>query len=551
MTTTIQAPGDGHTVTYDPNGTWKTWSINEIYTGTTGLNKYVPKINDWVVDPINGTTMICIAVDESTLIATLRPLGSDTGGNLTDAVGGLPDTYRVSFDTTSVPYTLMVDPRFFVGGSDAAYAKIFRGTNTTHTGEVLSFMYDIAGNFISNNIPLEDVARNNITGILQKAVKVCKTRTLLSNGEIVTVVIYTDEGRVFTERSMKVVNTSWIPATAADLRYVTHISLESPFLSQVDNTLLEYPINVQLSALNLFGVVHYSDGSKSDPQPIDGNKFAIFGLEQFVGVYPSQRAPLTLRYRLDADEAALDATTADGKFKTARYELVTTEQQGAYTVRLSGYPVWNTAENGYRMKWFMTDLNREAARDVTPYVYYNASSAVFNPTGYGISQSLSVRLNLRDISESYPSYIHTQVQSVTLMTNGTVNGPNWKVGFEPNQQPLFGETLRATCVMINQNLWRVNVRFGAPSFQEWMNRIYYDAKPLYDTRTEAKAPAPTHMVVFVGAVRTEVSVDNWDKEFQVATNFSNQSNIQIEFIRKTDTGTLRLAVVCMPIKRLA
>lgn len=549
MAITIQS-ADGHTVTYDPNGMWKEWALPEIYTGTTGLNKYVPKINDWVRDPLTGQQFRCTAVDETTLIATLTPVAADGAASLTDAVGNLPDTYRVSLDTTSIPYTLMVDPRFFVGGSGVSYAKIFRGTNTTHTGEVLSFVYDNVGNLLGNNIPLEDVARHNVTNILQKAVKVCKTHTALQNGEIVTLVIYSDEGRVYTERSMKVVLTSWIPATAADLRYVTHVSLLSPFMSQTNNTLLEYPINVQLSALNLFGVVHYSDGSQSDPQPIDGNKFAVFGLDQFVGVYPTQRAGITLRYRLDAGEAAYGAVSADGKHVTAAYELVTTEQQGAYTVRLSGYPVWNASEAAYRMRWFMTDLNRDTAIDVTPYVYYNSNSDVFNGALYGQAQTLSVRMNLHDLSSSYPSYIHTQVQRVTLNGVGTIAGPNWKLAFDLNQQPLYGETLHATTVMINQNLWRVNVRFGAASFQEWLNRIYYDSKPLYDSRTEAKAPEPTHMVIFNGNVRTEVPIANWNQEFQVAVNFSGQSNIQIEFIRKTDSATLRLNVVCMPIKRL-
>ena len=549
MSITIQST-DGHTVTYDPNGLWKQWSINEVYTGSTGLNKYVPKINDWVVDPATGQVFRCTAVDDATLIPTLSPLTSGENTGLTDAVGNLPDTYRVTLDTTSIPYTLMVDPRFFVGGSDVSYARIYRGTNTTHTGEVLSFIYDNVGNLLGNNIPLEDVARHNVTNILQKAVKVCKTHTPLSNGEIVTLVVYSDEGRVFTERSMKVVLGSWIPATAADLRYVTHVSLQSPFMSTVDNTLLEYPINVQLSALNLFGVVHYSDGSQSDPQPIDGNKFAVFGLEQFVGVYPTQRAALTLRYRLDVNEAAYGAVSADGKFMTAAYQLVTTEQQGAYTVRLSGYPAWNVTESAYRMRWFMTDLNRDTAVDVTPYVYLNNTSDIFNGTLYGQAQTLSVRMNLRDLSTAYPSYIHTQVERVTLNGVGTAAGPNWKVAFDLNQQPLFGENLHATAVMINQNLWRVNVRFGAATYQEWLNRVYFDAKPLFDIRTEAKAPEPTHMVIFNGAVRTEVPIGNWDKEFQVAVNFSALSNIQIEFIRKMAATTLKLAVVAMPIKRL-
>lgn len=549
MSLTIQST-DGYVVTYDPNGLWRQWSVNEIYTGTTGLNKFVPKIKDWVINPDTGQVLICTAVDDSTLIPTLSPLSSDNNISLTDAVGNLPDTYRVTIDTTSIPYTLMVDPRFWVGGSDASYAKLFRGTNTTHTGEVLSFIYDNIGTLLGNNIALEDVARNNVTNIFQKAVKVCKTNTLLGNGEIVTLVVYSDEGRVFTERSMKVVQSSWIPSAAADIRYVTHVSLESPFMSAVDNTLLEYPINVQLSAINLFGIVHYSDGSRSDPQPIDGAKFSVFGLDQFVGVYPTQRAGVTLVYRLDSNEAAYGAVSADGKHMTAAYQLVTTDQQGSYTIRLAGYPVWNVTEAAYKMKWFMTDLNRGTATEVTPYVYYNTSSDVFNGTRYGAAQTLSVRINLRDVSQSYPSYIHTQVQRVTLNSAGTVAGPNWKLAFDLNQQPLFGETLHATAVMINQNLWRLNLRFGASTYQEWLNRIYYDAKPLFDSRTESKALEPTHFVVFNGNVKTEVPITSWNTEFQVSVNYAALSNVQIEFIRKVGATALHLAVVAMPLKRI-
>lgn len=546
------ATSNGDIVRYNPEGDWSVLSLHEVYLQagqSGGKPKIVAKVGDWVVHPENGNISVCTALDPATLIPTLQSLrGSDS--SLTDSDTNLPNTYRVYFDESTVPYTLNVDSRFFVGGSTTKYAKIFRGTDTGPTGTVIAFMQDNVGNEVTSNIPLEDAARQNVTGILQKTVKSAKTKTLLKNGEIVTVVIYDDHGKFFASDAFKVVNTSWVAGTHSDTKYVTHVSLVSPFISPTNNRLLEYPINIQLNALNLFGVVHYSDGSQSDPQPIDGTKFRLFGLEQFVGVYPTQRAGLTLSYRLDANEAAYGAVSADGKFINAAYELVTTEQQNAFTVRLSAYPVWNSQAQEYRLKWYMTDLARDTLLDVTPFVYFNASSHVWNGKLYGQLQALSVRINLKDVSAAYPSYIHTQMQWIALNGPATEEGPRWKIAFNQNQEPLFGETLHATAVMINQNLWRVNVRFGATTFDEWISKVYYDAKPLYDIRTEKKPPLPTHMRIFSGNARTEVPIENWDKEFQVAVGFADQSNIEIEFLKKDEVQTLRLGVINMPIKRL-
>lgn len=549
MVTSVNSPVDGEVVTYDPRGFWAQHSIFQVYFGREGLNKVVPKINDWVINPETKQTMLCTAVDETTLIPTLRDITSQDDNSMTDAVGGLPDTYRVSFDTTSLPYTLQVDPRLRFGGSDIAYARLYRGTNAEDTASIISMMYDNQGNFLTNNIPLDDVARHNVTNILEKCVRVCKTTTELSNGEYVTLALLSSENRVATTRTLRVVKTSWIAAAAVDTRSVTHVSLISPYLSQVNPNVLEVPINVQLNALNIFAQVHYSDGTVSDPQTLTG-KFALLGIEQFAGVSPSQDARLTLRYTLDNDEPASAATTADGKFVTTPYRLITSPQQGAFTIKLSGYPAWNSTEHAYRMHWFLTDLNRQTMLNVTSQVYYNESSDVFDGTKLGQIQRLSVRINLRDISSSYPSFIQQGFQTVTLDKTGDQPGPNWRIAFDINQQPLFGETLHARAVMITQNLWRVNVRFGAANFQDWLERIFYDAKPLYDIRSETKAPQPTHMVIFRDNVRTEVPIDQWDKEFQVSVNFSTASNIQIQFIRKEANTTLTLGVIAMPIKRV-
>lgn len=547
-TITITSPVDGAVVIYDPLGYWAQLSMDQTYLGREGLNKRVAKVNDWVIVPQTKQTFICDSVDEETLVPTLRDITNNGTGDLTSPVGSSPDTFRASFDNTSVPYLLSIDPRFFLYGNDVDYVRIYRGTDARDSTRVISVLYDNQGNFLSNNIPTIDVARVNTTGILMRAIKTCNTNTYLETGELITVVFYSADARVKGEAVLRVIQGSWIAGAEADERYITHISLQSPYASKVSVDLLEVPINVQVNALNVMGILHYSDGSMSDPQAIDGVKWKLLGLENFVGVWPSQKARLTLVYTLDPTEAANGAVTADGKMMTAPYQLITMPQNGAFSIKLSGYPTWNSTEQAYRLTWFMTDLNRQTMLNVTPYVYFNENSDVWDGKKLGQLQTLSTRINLRDISDSYPSFIHTQFEQVTLDKVGSAPGPNWRIAFDINQQPLFGTNLYAQAVMISQNLWRVNVRFGAANYQEWLERIYYDAKPIYDPRTEARAPAPTHMVIFKQNARTEVPIEQWNTEFQVSVNFADMSNIQIEFVRYEGSTRLTLAVVCMPVK---
>ena len=546
---TIQAP-DGYTVTYDPDALWRLWDIDQIYTGVTGQNKHVPKVRDHLINPITDQRYRVTAIDPLTLVPTYEDITNGTsneGELLAAGVGSQPDTYRIYLDSSVTPHKLHVDARLKLHADTAAYAKIFKGTNISDSGHVLGMLYDQNGTFLTHNIPLVLVAMDTHENHGIKVIPTCYTNEELVDGAMVTAVIYTAEGGEVSRRTLWVNNSSFIPDLAADTRYVSHVTLESPFMSQTDDHVIEYPINVPLQAMNMFGRVHYSDGS-SILLPVDGGKFSLLGLERFVGTYPGQHVPLVLRYRLDTTEVAYgQLVSADGKHIAEPYDLVTTEQRGAFTIKLSGYPVWRSDLSEYQIRWFMSDLNRDVMFDVTPYIYFNQSSDVFNPVGYGLVQKLSVRVNLKDVSQALPSFIHTQTQTVVLMSPGTVAGANWKLAFEPNQEPLFGEALSAQVNMINQNLWRLNIRAGITNFNDWLDRVFYDSKPLYDLRKEQKAPEPTHIAMFIGAARSEVPISMWNQEFTVSLNLSSQSNLQMEFIRRTDQGDLRLGVVAVPL----
>jgi hypothetical protein len=185
---------DGIVPVYNPEGRWCYWSISEIWTGQQGANRYVPKVNDYVIDPATFTTWIVDHLDPITLIPTLRiirPANMSFSFSETDVLFGVgpgtqSDTYRVYIDQSVTPHVLAVDNRLRIAGSMASYVKIFKGSDLSETGQVISKVYDSSGNYISQAVPLELVAIDNHVNYAIKTVKVCHTTEELMDGEIVT-----------------------------------------------------------------------------------------------------------------------------------------------------------------------------------------------------------------------------------------------------------------------------------------------------------------------------------------------------------------------------
>lgn len=549
MATNITAP-DGNTVIYDIEAPWRVWSLDDIYLGSIGLHKFVPKVGDHVM---NLQTLQTFRVTgHIAFVAQLEPIEeSDTEGNasLSSGVGSNPDTYRAHLDTSVIPYVMRIDGRLTVAGAELSYARIYRGTDTSQTGRVLSRRYDGNGEFIDDKIPLELATINDNNNISVKYIPSFNVGEDLPEGSTVTVVIYEAQGHVAVRRTLFINHGSFTPGIETSREYITHVSLKSPFMSKTVENQLEVPQNVTLDAINVMGVVHYQSGREVE-LPIDGTRLRILGMEDFIATQPGDDAALVLSYRLSPGEQS-EFVSADGLHVNSTYKLLITQHVGALSVKLSGFPRWRSDIGEYQMRWFLTDLDRATVMDVTPYVLYNQSSDIFDPVGYGKAQRLSIRLNLKDASQALISYNHTTTQTVVLVSAGSALGTNWKLAFTPNQEPMYGEGLGAQCVMVNQNLWRVNTRSGFNVFEEWLQAMFYNTKPLFNNRNETKAPEPTHMKIFTATGSTVIPVSSWNTEFAVGVNLAGQSNLQIEWIKRIGNVDLRLGVSCLPLKQIS
>lgn len=550
---TVAGSVDGVVPVYLPDARWCWWEFDEIFTGAQGANRYVPKVGDWVKDRVDGVEYEVTAVDDITYLSTLviRPPVLNSGALSDDDMllgvgpGGQSDTYRVYIDKSVTPYLLCVDQRLKVGGTAASSARIYKGSDTSSSGVIVSRLYDNSGTLLSQELPLELAAIDDHTSHAIRTVQQGYTNHNLVNGERVTVVILSSSGHVVSKRQCLVEESAFIPVINSAQKYVSHISLETPFLSGLNPQLIEFPVNVQVGNMGLVGVVNYSDGSVLR-LPVDGTKFKMFGLDQFLGTVPGQEVPLVLSYTLEANETAYGAVVADGKHMTLSVNLVTLVQDGAYSVKLFGYPVWVNSTVGYTMRWFLYSLDRDVIYDVTQWVIWNTSTGPFDPLAYGFLQTKSVSINLHDISGAFNSYIHTQIVDIVLVAPGTARTTNWTVG-EHNQIPIYGTNLKAEAQLVTSTEWKLRIKNGFASQPLWLEALYKNTRPLKNAQTEVDPPTPNFFVVKCGALSAEFSIANWGSVLTVGAGLEINKTLFIEWIYRTPSGDAKVGISGLPI----
>lgn len=546
---------------YNPNGAWQVWNYNDVYTGPSGFGQYVPKVGDQVNQIVGNvvTSFVVTAVNLGNMLVTLSELSPPTGqGDLTisDVLFGVgpsqSETYIVYIDKAVVPYRMMIDGRYTVKGSLITAAKVFAGSDISTTGKVISATYDNAGVYSGENMTLELVAAaalNNNTAI--KAVVPCFTSADLPDGEIVTAVFYDTLGSVVSKRQMVVENTGFVRSSNAYAKAVVGVSLATPFLSSSNSTTINYPVNLAMNIANLTAVVHYSDGS-SVSSAIDGVKFSISGLDSYIATNVGQSFPLVLTYVLQPGEVSYGINNVNQPHVAKTYNLITSAANLSYKTRLFAYPVWVNNTAGYTLKWYLYDMNRSQATDVTGQVSYSPGSVAYNPTLYGTKQTLTATLNLMYVNGAYGTFNYSQNVDIVLEAPGTfrqnsATPPNWYVTPIAGTQPQYGGGNFATFYNVAVGNNQVKLSGIYTTFAAWLASYFTNSMPLVNTPTETSAPSPTHFNIRVGGGVSTYPITSWNSTITLAQNLSSNDTLFIEFFVRTANADLQLSVAGVPL----
>ena len=549
---------DGTVPIYDPKARWCIWALHEVYRGaegastTTGKPLYVPKLKDYVRDVNNYTTYIVDVLDPVTLVPTLReirPANMSFILSESDVLFGVgpgrqAEMMRAYLNTTSIPYTLSVDQLLRVGGSMTAYAKIFKGGDVSGQGEVVSKMYDAAGNFVSENVPLEKVEIDNHTNYAWKVVQQCYCTHALMDNEVLTIVFYSSNGVPVSKSQVLVENTSYIRNLNVSKKYITHIALESPFLASGNDFQIDYPLNVPKNSVNLEGVVYYSNGS-TKRYPVNNNKFSLLGYDQFLSTIVGQKLDLVLRYTLDADEIAFANHSVQDKYITQPYQLNVVNPNNSYTVKLFSYPFWDDGVQGYILRWWMLNLDRNFFVEVTGMVNFDASLGAYDPTLFGTVQRKQVSINLRNVSGAFKPFVHTQLIEVSLFARPEEWSTPWLISNEAvHTHVSYGHDLIAKKTGASQ----INISADIQTKEEWLQRVYLMTYPLVNPTIEFNAPSPTHFSLGIDGSWMDFPLSDWDKDLSTTVGVTKGRTVLIKLIKSTSTGDLTLSLAAMLIR---
>lgn len=533
---------------------WQMWSIDEIYTGPADPGEFVPNVHDAVFSWDDGLYRV-MSVDNITGLSVLeaRPFNNNIVGAMqTDVLlGSGPGTdgdyYRVYINSSVSPATLAIDHRLHIYGSDASYIKVFRGTDISLTGHVISAIFSGA-TLISENIPLETVVTPGVVHV--KTPQTAWSIENLNDGEMVTAVVYNTGNQVISIAKLIVKNSNFIRSVDTSKKYIVGIELLSDFLSNTNTNLLELPANITLQSTLLQGKVRYNDGT-SLILPVDGTRFQLAGLESMTASYAGQHEELTLIYNLLPNEYSYIASQPlPNRFITEDYDVTVIESEGAYTVKLFVVPAWQQSPARWLLKFYLYDISRDTVLDVTSHIQYSTAVPAFNGTLLDVAQTIIVSLNLQDVSPSYNYYRYPQSAKITLKNSGTNSTvfSYWQVQYE--NAVYFGSGLFAKVAIDELDLskTKLDLSLGLTEVDDWLHEVYFPSLPL-KLASEATPPTPTHVRLVIGALVRELTIAEallWVRT--LPTTIVQGSTVLLQFFRREGLQDSELSITSMNVK---
>lgn len=529
------------------------WAEKDIWTGPDGEGQVCPNVDDLVWSWVHGP-MRCINLNVDTGISVLEPFKAPnqnidaSGLDVIIGNGGHSPTeyYVLHVDNSVQPSTIVPDGKLRLYRKDADHVKYYIGYNDEQVDEVISKQYDGAGNYINDQVKLEPLQAGEPNVATAFVPVQAHTTHTLKSGDIVTAVVYNEQNGQISTTEMVCVESALSNKGLNSARYVTGINLKSPWMRNNSNV-LDVPVNLPVSSLGLMAEVVYNNGQKVQ-HPVDGTKFSVYGLDNYVASVPDYNHPLVLSYRLNANEVSTKQSSTDSNHITEAYSIHTLPAKHEYNLKLYVYPDWDG--NMWILRYYLANLSRSEIMEVTSLVTYgDGAVASFNPTLWGVEQTFTVSLRLDEVDASYAAYRH--VQSIKLVVFGPPrisNNASWLVHYDDAGEQAYGDSVFAEQRLVTVSDYAFKLGSGSISSDEWLGKVFRPILPLYDKEVETATPNPTHFDVVVGNMRKRYPINNWNEELNFGTNLHTGALVKVIWIIETEYQDLYLGVSGFMVK---
>ena len=537
----------------------KVWLLSDIYVGGPGYRKYIPKVGEVVMDELTGQMSLVTNVDEVTYIPTLTPIKSNSSDEMSEQEGrffvganrNTPCARQIFFDDSLSRYTLSIPAQFHLQGEQTSYIVAYKGTVTGESGIPISVRYDQNFNVLGHDIPVREIQQRDSGINTQKYVPPFYCSEKLKEGELVTINAYNDKGGFIYRTNWVVERSALLRDVSDNVKMIANISLESEYIDTTDDSHFNIPEQTLKSSINMMGRVTYTDGTFIT-YPVDGKKFRLVYMDAVGDAVVGSKGVLGLRYTLSDTETAVNAIHNDGSYTLGRtYTYTIIPRDGAHSVKLYPVPIWVNELVGWQMDWYLFTLDRTQFINVTPNVYLNKLSprGVFDGKAYGVNQQIDVAIDLGTVNNTFKRHIHPQTVDIRLNRAGTDDiGDKWLIGFDPYQNPPFGQGLFATCQFVNSNTYTVNLANNAISTDHWLELMYKPSKPQFDRNLEDSAPPPNTIRLLVNGHVTDVSVNNWNRNIEIPVVIKPTDTVVIVFLSKLQNNEVFYSLVPLSVR---
>lgn len=532
---------------YNPNALFKEWGYDEIYFGKDKVGegnkgRYVPNVGDKVFHRPTGTYIV-EEVSQLLIPSLVRyrepPIAGATDEDFLMGVGTrFPQPgYFIYVDSSVSPPVLAVDSMAYIRLPSVSYVRVFAGLNPLPNSEVISANYNASGEYVDDKIPCTRLSSPD--GVEAYVPQVGWAKRAVVDGEPLTMACYDAKGNNVGTVTWLARNSGMVRQSNAATKSIVSIELVGPTVD-VGSKTVKIAVNALLSSLTLMCRVTYRGGKQVD-RPIDGVKIRLVSDTDYLPTSPGINQQAILIYNFDSTEAFDGSSQNAVRFFQDVYVIEADAALKAYGMKLFSFPYWKSASAGYGIRHFLQSIDRDIALDVTDKVEVTSTSAVWDPLLFGVKQRMTFALDISKVDARYSDYRHTQSLAFSLLQAGNIDGGNnWLITFE-NGYADYGDKIVANLAYISSQVWTCGIDCGAATVEEWLERLYYRTRPMYDSSSEGGPLAPTHFVLQIGGLRYRKPISSWNLPFTVQSGGAEGDLAVIHWVQEVNGVDLQLA----------